>query len=113
MHRSTAVKLLFFFSFAMAFVAAAKSNDDDDDDWIRDVVDLFNLIGFIFAGGPEEIVACMVVLVATTLVAVGIVLCCAMCGADPDDYRPPRVVDDMARGALAYQNVRGLCNNWA
>ena len=111
MRRFTAVKLLFFFSFAMAFVAAAKSKDDDDD-WIRDLVDVLNLIGFIFAGGPEEIVARMVVLAATTLVAIGIVLCCSMCRVDPDRYRPPRAVDDMARGALAYQNMRGLCNNW-
>ena len=111
MRRSTAVKLLFFFFLAVASVAAAQSNDDDDD-WIREVVDVFNLIAFVFAGGPDEIVARLIVLAATTLVAIGIVLCCAMCGTDPDRFRPPRVVDDMARGTLAYRNVRGVYNNW-
>lgn len=79
MRRSTTLLLLFGVLALIARVSAITKKEaekDDEDDSIGEfldllgfVVDLVNLVAFVFAGGPEEVAARIVALVVAVLIA--------------------------------------------
>ena len=98
--------------FALLLIAksglAFKSDDDDDDDvmdTIGVVVDCLNVLAFVLAGGPEEVMSRLLSVVAFALVTLAVAAGCqACCGSRPARSRSSfdRAVEWGARGACSY-----------
>ena len=124
MANNTRFLLLLALGFCFLTTAVVKASKDDDDGcdaqcWI----DIINVIVFVFAGGPDEIVPRLIALVvAVVLITVvwGILSClCDCCGVDADDCARRFHRSDCGKatgwaltGVNTYNNTRDLRDNW-
>lgn len=91
------------------FAQGIKSKDDDDKDDGADVleaigalVDLLTIIGWVFAGGPEEVLGRLCAIGALVLFTVAVAMCLALCGCEPSKRKASR----FEKGAM--WGVRGV-----
>lgn len=99
--KKQALCIFFICVFALGS-ARAEEKDDDDDDSLATFVDTVNLIMYLLAGGPEEIVLRIFTIVVLMLVSVLIFGCLAAVGL----YEPDRRRDNVDR-AVGW-GVRGF-----
>lgn len=114
-------KQLFFVLAAYLAVAAAqgvkKSDDDDEDGFDFDcIIDILNVVMFIFAGGPEEValrIGVMVLTILAAFVAASLCLCC--CGdSEPCLGRRGRktsTFDNLVRAVSFCESAGGCLEN--
>tara|TARA_B110001452_G_scaffold82248_1_gene67255 strand:+ start:9366 stop:9761 length:396 start_codon:yes stop_codon:yes gene_type:complete len=114
-------------AFCLLSTVHASSKDDDDDEPLCDLkcmIDILNLVMFIFAGGPEEVVPRLIALCVTAVImfvvlalVAGILSCC---GIEAPSERPRGRRRQQDHGPLAWgltgKNFFDNCNqigtNW-
>jgi hypothetical protein len=95
--------------FAFAASQRISSGDDDDDDAFGEMVDTLNIFMYLFAGGPEEVVIRIGVLVIATLLSLAVAATIDICCKKVP--RPPRWVENTARGASFALNASEMYSN--
>lgn len=122
MYRRARVLLWLVLAFCLLSTVHASSKDDDD--WECDakcMMDILNLVMFVFAGGPEEVVPRLILLVVTTiitfLVLALVAAICSCCGIDPErprgrrrQRREPGPLEYAVTGHNFFQNMKGFAN---
>ena len=127
MYRRARVLLYLLLAFCLLSTVHASSKDDDDDDEplcdAKCMIDLLNLVMFLLAGGPEEVIPRLIALCVTAIIMfvvfaliIGI---CSLCGIEPPSERP-RGRRRQEHGPLAwgltgyntYNNASEIATNW-
>ena len=127
MYRRARVLLYLLLAFCLLSTVHAASKDDDDDDEplcdLKCMIDVLNLIMFLFAGGPEEVIPRLigvcVIAIIMFIVFVLIVGICSLCGIEPPSERP-RGRRRQEHGPLSwgltgwrtYQNANEIAAKW-
>ena len=93
MDRRARVLLCLLLAFCLMNSVHASSKDEDEEPVcdLKCVLDIINIVMFVFAGGPDEVVPRLVALAVSTLillVVAALLACiCSCCGIEPPSER--------------------------
>ena len=124
MYRRARVLLCLLLAVCLLSTVHASSKDDDDDDWECDakcIMDIINIVMFVFAGGPEEVMPRLIALAVSAailfVVFMVLIAICSCCGIEPPSERRRgrqghSTLEWGLTGFNTYNNARDVAANW-
>ena len=81
-----AIFILKILGFYVTHAYSGNKDDEDEEDDVGFIIDVMNLVIFLFAGGPEEVLFRVGFLLVMTIVLIFIMTCCNL--IQKNKYRP-------------------------
>lgn len=108
------IRALVIFLLINACFAHEDAEDDGDEDVRIDLMDLINIVMFVFAGGADQVFA-RVIFIITFMIMFSIFMIATLCFITTYPIRCNYSAENVwwfVRRASVVQNVKGICDKW-